>query len=137
MTAWLRNYVGLPKVHAGRSREGVDCYGLIWLVYREVLGIQLPSYAGEALDLKEREEIAGLIAGGRLVAPWREVKDGSERPFDMAVFRRGTLESHVGLVVGPGRMLHIVDVGESHVTSYHIGPWRGRFVAMHRHEALS
>lgn len=42
----------------GRSREGIDCYGLLRLVYQEELGIQLPDYAyhsgtaeGRAVDL--------------------------------------------------------------------------------------
>ncbi|MGY3366193.1 putative lipoprotein NlpC [Bradyrhizobium sp. GM2.4] len=136
MIAWMRNYVGLPKLHAGRSRDGVDCYGIVWLVYREVLNIELPSFAGEAMDVPEREDIAALIARGRSTAPWRFVENGCEREFDMAVFRRGKLESHVGLVVSPGRMLHIVDVGESHIGSYADGPWRSRIVGFHRHEAL-
>jgi cell wall-associated NlpC family hydrolase len=47
VTHWSRDYVGLPWKFAGRSSEGVDCWGLLWLVYREVLGIPIASYAPE------------------------------------------------------------------------------------------
>jgi cell wall-associated NlpC family hydrolase len=134
---WTREYVGLPKLHAGRSRDGIDCYGLVWLVYRDVLGLALPGLAGEAMDATERAEIAALINSGCAAAPWRPIDPGTEREFDMVVFRRGKLESHVGLVVAPGRMLHIVDVGQSHIGSYVEGPWRPRLVGFHRHEARS
>lgn len=134
---WSRDFVGLPHQRAGRARAGVDCYGLLWLIYRDVLGIQLASYAGETLDSCEKEEIAALITSGCAVSPWQQVGFGAERTFDMAVFRRGALESHVGIVTAPGRMLHIAEVGESHVISFASGPWQMRLAGIYRHEALT
>lgn len=133
---WSRDYVGLPHQRAGRARAGVDCYGLLWLIYRDVLGIALASYAGETLDSCEKEEIAALITCGCAVSPWQQVAFGAERTFDMAIFRRGALQSHVGLVTAPGRVLHIVDGGESHVVSFASGPWQTRLCGIYRHEAL-
>lgn len=133
MTHWTRDYVGLPWQRAGRARTGVDCYGLLWLVYREVLGIELASYASETMDAAERAEVSSLIASGRVISPWTAVAFGSEREFDMAVFRRGGIESHVGIVVAAGRMLHVVEGAESYVESFAAGRWRTRLVALHRH----
>ncbi|MGW1423667.1 NlpC/P60 family protein [Bradyrhizobium manausense] len=134
---WSRDYVGLPHLRAGRSRNGVDCYGLLWLVYRDVLGIELASYAGETLDAQEKKEIASLIEGGCATSPWQQVAFGTERTFDMAVFRRGSLHSHVGLVTAPGRVLHTIDGGETHVVSFTSGPWHTRLAGIYRHGALS
>ncbi|WP_247405425.1 MULTISPECIES: NlpC/P60 family protein [unclassified Bradyrhizobium] len=134
---WSRDYVGLPHARGGRSSAGADCYGLLWLIYRDVLGIDLASYAGETLDAVEKEEIADLIAGGCATSPWQQVAFGAERVFDMAVFRRGKLASHVAVVTAPGRMLHIVDVGESHVVSFTSGSWHNRLAGLYRHEALA
>lgn len=134
MTHWLREFVGIPRVVAGRSRAGVDCYGILWLVYRDVLGIEVASYANETLDAKERAEVADLIAGGRVISPWRQVEIGTEREFDMVVFRRGGIESHIGVVVEPGRMLHVVDENGSYVETYASGRWNARLISAHRHE---
>ena len=137
MTHWSRNFVGLPWARAGRSRDGVDCYGLPWLVYRDVLGIALPSYAGETMDAPERLEIADLISGSRRAPIWRDVTLGSEREFDLAVFRHGGIESHVGLVTARGRMLHVVEGQESYVEAFDQGRWKAKLVGLHRHQVFA
>ena len=37
-------YINLPYKNLGRSFDGVDCYGLIWLIYKGELGIELPDF---------------------------------------------------------------------------------------------
>ncbi len=44
VSAWADAYVGIPWQWRGRDREGIDCYGLLVLVYREQRGITLPEY---------------------------------------------------------------------------------------------
>ena len=41
LPAWVADYVGLPWEPYGRTRAGVDCWGLVRLVYEERLGICL------------------------------------------------------------------------------------------------
>lgn len=134
---WSRDYVGLFWQFAGRSRAGVDCWGLLWLVYRDVLGIEVASYAQETMDAPEREQIAALLNNDRQISPWCDVQPGGERPFDMAVFRRAGVDSHVGVVVEPGRMLHITNGMESRVERFDLGRWKPKLVAVHRHEHLN
>lgn len=43
---WVSQYIGLPYMHGGRDRAGVDCWGLVWLIYREQFSIDLPILAG-------------------------------------------------------------------------------------------
>lgn len=130
---WSRDFVGLPHIFAGRNRDGVDCWGLFWLIYRDVLGISIASYATETMDAPERAQIARLIASDRAVSPWVPVDRGQEREFDMAVFRRGGIEAHVGIVIAPGKMLHIVEGGQSCAETYAAGRWSARLVGLHRH----
>lgn len=136
MTAWTRDFIGLPWKFAGRSRDGVDCWGLLWLVYRDVLGVAVASYAQETTDAPERAQIAALLNHDRQVSPWTDVLAGSECPFDMAVFRRAGIDSHVGIVIGPGRMLHITHDTESRVERFDDGRWKPKLVAIHRHADL-
>lgn len=136
MTHWSRDYVGLPWKFAGRSSEGVDCWGLLWLVYREVLGIPIASYAPETTDAPEREQIASLMAGELVKSPWVDIQPGQEREFDMAIFKRAGIESHVGIVVTPGRMLHITHDTESRVERFDQGRWKPKLVGLRRHMDL-
>lgn len=46
MIHWASNYIGIPYQIGGRDREGLDCWGLIRLIYKEVNGIILPNCPG-------------------------------------------------------------------------------------------
>ena len=106
---WSAGYVGLPFVPMGRSRDGVNCWGLVALVYRERLGIELPSY-GEisAFDLvRIAKEMTSATDGG----PWRKCEP---KEFAVAVMTASfTVKAgrrapfHVGLWLDRGRILHV------------------------------
>jgi len=126
-------YVGLPFLDHGRSLVGLDCWGLVCLVYRELRGIELPSYAADYVSAADRAEIAALIAGE--LAPWQEVPAGEEMRFDGVLMREGKFPRHVGLVTQPGKLLH-VDRGEtSRIEPYRFGFLSHRIVKFYRYGA--
>lgn len=42
---FIRDWIGVPHVYNGRDKNGIDCYGLLWMYYRDVLGIHLPDWS--------------------------------------------------------------------------------------------
>lgn len=134
--SWSNSYIGLPWLDRGRTREGVDCWGLIRLPFMDVHGIELPSYLELYATAQESAEIAAAM-DRRNAPPWLPVITGQEQSFDVGVFRKGQFECHVGLVVEPGLMLHIETDGQSHVARYREQPWRNKLIGFNRHEALA
>lgn len=126
---WSDAYIGIPWAEHGRSRNGVDCYGLAWLVYAD-LGIALPSYDRD-YDMCERSEIAGLIGEAGANGTWIRVTEPVA--FDLAVFARAGLDSHIGIVVSAGLMLHVDKGRQAHLARYDGGRWQGRPVSFWRH----
>lgn len=127
----IGDYVGLPFAARGRSRDGVDCWGLVVLVYREILWLDLPSYDDRytSLDAAERIDRAAIIAGER--GAWREVE--TPEAFDVLLFTVGDVAAHVGLVVDDTRMLHIQRGGCSGIERYDTPKWRPRTAGVFRH----
>lgn len=134
---WSTEYIGLPWKAGGRTRDGLDCYGLAHLVYRERLGIELPSYDDAYVTAEEWIEIDALIAGGLAHGQWKEITLKDAHEYDGLIFRRGALATHVGIVVAPGLMLHATAGRASAVERFANGQWKPALSAVLRYEARS
>lgn len=106
-------YVGLPWLVGGRDRGGIDCYGLLVLVFREKFNIDLPLMP--------------------TFEPWQEIAIGSEHDGDGILLRGGRSPFHVGIVAGARWMLHI-DVGTGVLHErYDSALHARRVLGFHRH----
>lgn len=127
----LDRFVGIPFVDRGRDFDGVDCWGLVRLVYDRAFGIRLPCFSESYESANDRRMVADLIDEGR-GSPWRPVivpKTG-----DVAVIRRGGLPTHVGVVVGY-RLLHADRGAASSLVPLDHVRIRRRLAGYYRHEA--
>lgn len=121
----LAKYVGLPYKPGGRDRDGIDCYGLVWLFYRDELGIALPRYEGSP-DLAEMEEVSRIIHG---------IEDNSgywiQVPREEAVLGDVVDVSlmggfHVGIFIPKTKMLHAMQKTATAIEDFSRVKWRTR-----------
>ncbi|KMK68588.1 NlpC/P60 family protein [Puniceibacterium sp. IMCC21224] len=131
MTHWCNNFIGLPFEDRGRDRSGADCWGLTTVIFREELSISLPDYLGYG-SVEEHGEIASLIVGAEQTPVWVPVS-GSAVSFDLAVFRRGKLPTHLGVVVRHGLMIHMAARDCAKLEDYRTGKWGNRLAGHYRH----
>lgn len=97
-------FIGIPYVEHGRDYAGADCWGIVYLFYRDVLDRAIPAYSAEmyARDFHHRD-IGALIERERALH-WMQVTAPDHG--DVALMRTGRAESHVGIYVAGGRILH-------------------------------
>lgn len=133
MSAWSNAYVGIPYNRIGASREGANCWTLVALVYREQLGIVLPSYLDDYVSMEESAEISGLVGAERGKPVWVQLHGASPDAFDIVLFRRGRVDAHVGVVVEPGLMLHVTGDEQSKIERYETPVWGRRLIGAFRH----
>jgi cell wall-associated NlpC family hydrolase len=128
---WTDAYIGIPFKREGHDRNGLDCWRLIVLIYKERLGIELPSYK-DAYSERSREslcEVARLMREER--TKWQKVFD--PRPFDIVHLRVGDLAHHVGIVIDRSRMLHIMEGINSMIEEFTGIYWRDRIEGFFRY----
>lgn len=46
MSHWAEQYIGKPWVSGARGPDEFDCWGLVWWVYKQHYGLQLPLFPG-------------------------------------------------------------------------------------------
>jgi cell wall-associated NlpC family hydrolase len=124
-------FVGIPYLDRGRSVVGLDCYGLVHLVFRELRGIDLPSYAERYVTGSDRKAMARLIAGE--LDAWQEIPPGHEAVFDGVLMREGNFPRHIGIVTSPGMLLHVSDGETSRIERYRSGILANRIVGFYRY----
>lgn len=126
----MEQYVGIPFQANGRDRSGIDCWGLVRLVYSEHLGIDLPSYDGVFNGHRDAQAAGALMA--RESVKWQQVEQW--QPMDVLLLRvSSAIPTHVALYIGNGLMLHALDGADS--TIEHTGSlrWRTRIQGAYRH----
>ena len=100
----VNDFVGIPYVEGGRTRDGYDCYGLVAAVYRAAYGIELPDWHAEAAGPQAASRaisaaLRGEAHGGRAM----RVKAPAD--FDIAVVGSTERPHHVGVFIFSG-VLH-------------------------------
>lgn len=133
-----RKYIRIPFKSHGRDFSGCDCGGLVWLVYKNELGIELPDwrdmYSGTRIENSlELEETVSTVLGENGV----EVDLKDAKPFDVVSFRIRNASMHVGLIINKHLFLHVME-GRTNVSIERLAnpQWRGRVTGCFRHAAM-
>ncbi len=120
----------IPFVPNGRTRDGLDCWGLACLGSLECFGRRLPEYLGEYSDVREFDRIDAAFR--RHLPEWREVTKGEEVPGDLVLLRMRGRPIHVGFVVKRGLMVHTEKNVDVCVESYGSVGWKNRVLGFYR-----
>jgi hypothetical protein len=90
-------YLGVPYVHGGDSRTGLDCSGLVFRVFNDILKVELP------------RGVDGLFRTG--MAEHSPLHLGDLVFFDTTEGSKISVPTHVGVYVGSNRFVHAASEG--------------------------
>jgi cell wall-associated NlpC family hydrolase len=103
----INKYLGIPYKHRGRTLEGLDCYGLIISVYKD-LGFELFDLEDYERNWSSKERNLFLLNYYR---QWERL-EAYKSNFDAVLFRAGEggipsmMVNHGGLVLSKRRFIH-------------------------------
>ena len=107
-------YIGIPYKHLGKDFSGVDCFGLIYLIFKEELGIELPDftklgYSKGLEDSKDKDVLINVI--DKFDGIIFEKVDKPYRIFDVPIFYgigcMKDIASHIGVFIDTNHFIHI------------------------------
>lgn len=85
---------------------GFDCYGLVWTVFDQELGITLPRYGDiEALDLIK---VVRAMNTEQTASRWIPIDKSKAVVFDIVTMAHAgeSAVAHVGLITSQGNLIH-------------------------------
>lgn len=124
----FEKYIGIPYAEKGRDETGLDCWGLVRLVYKNELNIDLPSFSAE-YDTSDNERLEELFA--QYKEGW-ESTDTAEVG-DVVIFRIFGYESHIGVCVGDNKFLHVREARDSVIESLDNPKWSRRITGFFKY----
>ena len=129
---WYNDYVGIPFLAKGRDAAGVDCWGLVRLVYKEEFDIELPSFADdyEYDDTDRIEQLAAQYKEG-----WEETT--IPKPGSVVLFKVLGHISHIGIYIGGNKFLHCLENHSSVIESLDSINWNKRFAGFYNYSEKS
>lgn len=96
----VSDLIGVPfKVH-GRTKEGMDCYGLLIEIAKR-LGVNFPDAFYNSVDIDSKENTYNFLSESLPI----EKIDKLEK-YCIILMYRGNKFSHVGIYLGEGKFIH-------------------------------
>jgi cell wall-associated NlpC family hydrolase len=139
MMAWYGRYIGIPFIDQGFDHHGCHCWGLVHLIYREQLAIDLPRY-GELSAAELLEAARQFRAGAGEDPRWTTVT--SPQAFDVVLMSAMTagarplrVPGHAGVMVDDDRILHVWSETDAVVMRRDHPRIRHKILSFHRHRS--
>jgi cell wall-associated NlpC family hydrolase len=132
---WWAPYVGKPFAPFGQGPDFYNCWGLVRAVYREQLGLDLPSH--DEIGAGAHRAVAQAMQQGVAQGPW--IMAEPPQAFDVMVARRdmhSRYPGHVGVMIDEGRALHIWEGRDVHISRVGEPTLSGLILGFYRHRSV-
>lgn len=125
---WHNKYIGIPFLDKGRDTSGIDCWGLVRLVYKQEYHIDLPNFSTN-YDADDTERMRDLLA--QYKEGWEKVSAPVEGC--IVLFNILGVESHMGIAVSGTHFLHARDGRDSAIESFESVGWKNRITGFYKY----
>jgi len=125
----ISKYIGIPYRNKGRTEEGCDCFGLVKLISKNELNIDIPEYTYR--DAEDASQASRTLTSGR--EEWMKVI--KPRIGDVIMLRISGLPVHIGLVIDSRRMIHSLRGHNSAIELFDCDKWKNRIDGFYRYES--
>lgn len=125
----IDKYLGIPHKHLGRDLSGLDCWGLVKMVYAD--------YGIEVFDLTDYEHQWAMTGDNFFVEHYYEDWVWHTAPIflDVLLFRNCKgIPAHAGIYLSKGKFIHSMD--KAGVVLGKLKDWLPRLEGVYRNKKL-
>ncbi len=121
---WYNKYVGIDYKDNGRDIDGIDCWGLVRLIYKNEYNITVPSFDNQYQGASDRESTSELVA----ITKENWIAKSTPEEGDVVLFRILGTESHVGVCISKDKFIHAKEGHASVIEDLTSAKWQNRIV---------
>ena len=129
---FINKCLGIPFVPKGRDYSGIDCWGIPMLAYRDMLGIELPSFIDDYVDPGDSDASRRVIQDIILMQKQNWEKVEKPQALDVVLFRFGDTQTHLGLMVDDKCFLHCERKVNTIIERVGCAKWQNRVEGIYR-----
>ena len=132
-----RNYIGIPFKDGGRDFSGVDCYGILVLIYKMEKGINLWDTSDYTMDNYSEQNY--MLTNYH--KNWIPVDKDELQELDALLFTLDedlpNIPTHVAVYIGNNRMLHCVQGVNTYTCKFAGSMYERFFHSAYRHKGMA
>ena len=126
---WSNKYIGIPFKDGGRDSNGLDCWGLVRLVYKNEYNINLPSFTASYTTVDDTDRVQELI--DQYKEGWTQIAEPKEG--SIVLFKTMGSVTHVGVSIGSNQFLHVNEGTDVTVESLSSHRWNRRVIGFYEY----
>lgn len=130
---WSNKYIGIPFKDGGRDSNGLDCWGLVRLIYKDEYNISLPSFNTHYSTVDDTERLEELIS--QYKEGWIEANSPDEGC--VVLFKTMGSITHVGVLINKNQFLHINEGTNVTIESLDSTRWNKRVIGYYKYNEQS
>jgi len=120
-------YLGIPYKNKGRDLKGLDCYGLVIMIYRD-LGFELLDYWQYAQDwYKSKKD----LINENYKLQWEKVE--FPEIYDIVVMKlKSSIPNHCAVYLGNYKVIHVYENSDVHIDDLTLPQWKSKIYGCFR-----
>jgi len=124
--------LGVKFKAKGRDYSKGDCWSIPMLAYRDILGIELPSFVDDYVDPGDSDASRRVIQDLVLLEKTRWEKVSKPKAMDVVVFRFGDTQTHIGMMVDEKCFIHCERKINTVIERLMCAKWKSRVEGIYR-----
>ena len=134
----FEKYIGIPFKHRGRDFNGIDCFGLLCLIFKEERNIIIPDFLDVIYERNWYKEGQNHILNNIGTVDgtfWDVIKKKPYKMYDGLLFflTSKNIANHIGIYINDNKFIHVAERFETTIDRLDDPFWQSKLYGVMRY----